>query len=370
VLIDPCGINTGKVAGTVGTPAQHAPVDNEKDDYSYGDRPKEEPAPANPVTKVCELNKVQIVVGMPASDSRGNMEAYRHFGHFIMDRIPIVVVLSLDPSVEIDFSSLVKQKVLGFNGSDFLLAKPAAGETEAVIVNGPKEVKGRKLYKLELLVQSMVFKASIPFTLDLRYATEKLPDDSGYAWKTLTTPDFLISHSYLADNGVELQEGDLDHRATRLSWMTMTALALGTFLTLLIPGMTLVKRFSRTLARPMAPPHRLAWKVFETQYRDGKRNGFRRKHMKAMAHALRRYLSTTPDYPALGALTFMEMEARFQKVESFAIVKSTLELLERDFFQAQDLNLSGEAPTCLTKVQLQHVFDAIQLLVPRPWDTE
>ena len=155
--------------------------------YNYGgyySQPPADPKPQNPISATCGQGRLNIIVGTTPSDQAGFTQSHRHFGHFIMDKIPLTVVLNVDESVEIDFNSLVKQKVLGFNGSDFMLAKQGPGETPAIQISGPqlrvREIKGpdgtvvgkqtRKIYVINLIVQSMVYKPVIPFQLDLRYA--------------------------------------------------------------------------------------------------------------------------------------------------------------------------------------------------------
>lgn len=372
---DPCTTVSGAIDGATQDPNTSYGYWGEG---SYYGEPKQDPKPKNPTSKVCAMGKVQVIVGITPTDTRGNPEAHRHFGHFIMDRIPITVVLSLDPSVVVDFTSLEKQRVVGFAGSEFELAKQAPGETPAVQITGPMvdSKSGRKVYKIDLIVQSMVYKPTIIFNLDLRYATDKLPDGSGYAWHTITTPDFVISRTNIADNGEELLEGDLSAKGMRLSWMTVTAFAAGTFLVLIFPGLWLVKWLSRQVPRPAPSPERVAWKSIESHYKSGKKDGFKRKNLKAMAHALRRYLATTADYPQLAALTFMEMEARFAEVETFPLVRQTLELLERDVFASVDLDdaeavaATMDSATSLTAEELQKAFDGIEALVPRPWDSK
>lgn len=374
---DPCSKITGTVDG--------ANQSSNTSSYNYGgyySQPPADPKPQNPISATCGQGRLNIIVGTTPSDQAGFTQSHRHFGHFIMDKIPLTVVLNVDESVEIDFNSLVKQKVLGFNGSDFMLAKQGPGETPAIQISGPqlrvREIKGpdgsvigkqtRKIYVINLIVQSMVYKPVIPFQLDLRYAYDATPDGKPN-WKTLTTPDFIVTRPNIGDNGEELLEGNLDERGTRISFMTVAALALGTFLLLLIPGTAAVKYINRVRPRKVIPANRAAWNVFEGQYKDAKANGgYKRKHIRAIVHALRRYLGTLPQFPQLEALTVMEIVARFSEEEKTEMAASVITMCEGDLFDAD--NDDQTTATTLTGEQIKSLFEDLQVLVPRPWDSK
>lgn len=356
-------------------------------EMGYNPEPKPEPKPANPVQKTCADGKVRMVVGIKTEDDDGNPASYRHFGHTIMDKIPLTVVLDLDPSVQVDFSSLLTQRVIGFEGSDFTLYKPAAGEPPAVQVSGPSmKVVGvepdpanpgkmrkvvRKVYVIDLTVQSMVFKPSIVFNLDLRYATEKLPDGKSPKWMAMTTPDFVVSRSQVVDNGEELLEGKLDGKAERLPWPTIALLATGIFGVFFFPGLALVKYLNRVRPRKVLPPNRMAWIVFENNYKDGKANGFKLKHMKAFSHALRRYLASTPKYPHINALTIEQIGTHFPDADAaeLAAIKRAITACERELFTA-GAERNGETPVSLNEVELHQLFADLSNLVPRTWDSK
>ena len=375
---DPCSKITGTIDG--------ANQSSETSSYNYGgyySQPPADPKPQNPISATCGQGRLNIIVGTTPSDPSGFTQSHRHFGHYIMDKIPLTVVLNVDESVEIDFNSLVKQKVLGFNGSDFMLAKQGPGETPAIQISGPqlrvREIKApdgtvvgkqtRKIYVINLIVQSMVYKPVIPFQLDLRYAYDATPDGKPN-WKTLTTPDFIVNRPNIGDNGEELLEGNLDERGTRISFMTVAALALGTFLLLLIPGTSVVKYINRVRPRKVIPANRAAWNVIEGQYKDAKASGgYKRKHIRAIVHALRRYLGTLPQDPQLEALTVMEIVARFSEEENTEMAASVITMCESDLFDAET-NDDQTTPTTLTAEQIKSLFEDLQVLVPRPWDSK
>lgn len=377
---DPCS----SVVGTIDGANQSTPSSGFENYGGYYSQPKADPKPQNPISATCGQGRLSIMVGTTPSDQAGFSQSHRHFGHYIMDKIPLTVVLNVDESVQIDFTSLIKQRVLGFNGSDFMLAKQGPGEPPAVQIDGPqirtREVKNavgevvgkqtRKIYVVHLIVQSMVYKPVIPFQLDLRYAFDKTPDGKPN-WKTLTTPDFVVSRPNIGDNGEELLEGNLDQQPTRLSFMTVLLLAVGTFVLMLIPGTAFVKYINRVRPRKVIPANRAAWNVFESQYKDAKANGgYRRKNMRAIVHALRRYLGTLPQFPQLEALTVMEIIARFSDQEKAEQIASTITLCESDLFAADNSAEQENKPSTLSNDQIKELFDALHNLVPRPWDSK
>jgi hypothetical protein len=377
---DPCST----IVGTVDGANQSTPSSGFENYGGYYSQPKADPKPQNPISATCGQGRLSIMVGTTPSDQAGYSQSHRHFGHYIMDKIPLTVVLNVDESVEIDFSSLVKQRVLGFNGSDFMLAKQGPGEPPAVQIDGPqirtREVKNaigevvgkqtRKIYVVHLIVQSMVYKPVIPFQLDLRYAFDKAPDGKPN-WKTLTTPDFVVSRPNIGDNGEELLEGNLDTKPARISFMTVLMLAMGTFILMLIPGTAFVKYVNRVRPRKVIPANRAAWNVFESQYKDAKANGeYRRKNMRAIVHALRRYLGTLPQFPQLEALTVMEIVARFSDQEKAEQIASVITLCESDLFAADNSAEQENKPSNLSNDQIKEIFEALQNLVPRPWDSK
>ena len=369
-----CAVIDGKIAGDQASVNQsqqtYQGYGDEGDDSGPTEQKAEDPKPQNPVSKVCAGGKVHIIVGITPNDQIGYSDSHRHYGHFIMDRVPLTVVLDLDKSVQIDFTSLLTQKVLGFNGSDFLLAKQGPGEPPAIQITGPVTKGDRKIYRIELIVQSMVPRSSA-FNLDLRFAVDKTPDGKLPNWQTMTTPDFLVTTSDISDNGDQLLEGDLDMAAPRLPWMTVSALALGVFAMLFFPGLWAVKRYNRVRPRKVIPADRLAWNVFEAQHADATANGgFKRKHIRAIAHALRRYLGTLPQFPSIEALTILEIENRFADDAKFAAIQRALTMCEKDLYSDAALTIENpyESDSALSAADIAKLYEELDVLVPRPWD--
>jgi hypothetical protein len=370
-----CAAIDGKISGDGASVASSSTqvaqgFGDDGDDNSTPAQPPQAPKPQNPVEKTCADGKVHIIVGITPSDQIGFSDSHRHYGHFIMDRIPLTIVLDLDKSVKIDLTSLVRQQTLGFNGSDFDLAKQGPGEPPSVVIAGPVTKGDRKIYRIDIVVQTMV-PTPTPFNLDLRYAVDMTPDGKLPNWQTMTSPDFLVTTSDIGDNGDQLLEGSLDTQSPRLPWMTVTALALGVFCILIFPGLALVKWYNRVRPRKLIPADRLAWNVFETQQADAAASGgFKRKHIRAVAHALRRYLGTLAQYPSIEALTVLEIQNRFADDSKFASIKRALQMCEKDLYSDATLMVENpyESATSLSAGDIEQLYSELDVLVPRPWD--
>jgi hypothetical protein len=361
-----CSAVSGALAGNS---ASTSPAPGADSAVNSDDPP--EPKPENPVRKTCAGGKVRMVIGITPADALGNPASHRHFGHTIMDKIPLTVVLDVDSAVKLDFSTLVQQNVIGFAGSNFTLYKAADGEPPAVSVLGPKIKDGRQIYVINLIVQTAVFKPSVVFNLDLRYAAEMLPDGKTPNWLPLTTPDFVVSKMTVVDNGTQLQEGDLSDKAERLPWPTVGALTLGAILMLLHSGVKLLKWLSRIRPRQQIAPNRLAWTIFDANYEDGTANGFKVKHLKAFSHALRVYLATLPQYPQIDALTITEIGLQFPQADSRQIetIVRVITALENEIF-VSGADRTSESLVALSQVNLEMLFNDLESLVPRTWDSK
>lgn len=322
--------------------------------YPYGEeeggeepQPQEQPKPANPVEKSCEGGKIQIVVGVPPTDLKGGKDSQRHFGHRIGDKIPVSILILTDPDVKIDFTSLA-QGVLGFDGSDFILAEPPT-----VLARQTKD--GKVLYRIDLKLQGFtahyVQRAPVVFNLDLRYATEMAPDGKTPNWKRLTTPDFVITTSNTADNGDELIEGDLEAKPGPSPWLTVPLLVLGFFLVLLWPGLVLVKWINRIRPRRVIPANEQAWRIFDKAMAEAKANGYSERVYKLIASALRVYLGVEP-------ATLAEVRERLKAHAQIATIDSALSKCDRAIYSR----------TALNDDENRQLVDEFTKLVPKPWD--
>lgn len=301
-------------------------------DEQPGD-PSAPPTPANPVQKVMEGGKIQMLVGSP-----------RHFGNRIGDVVPIRVLILTDNSVTLDFTSL-KQGVLGFNGSEFELA-----HDDPITVRS-RQVQGNKtLYIIDLRLQTFVIREpGVIFNLDLRYATERVGDSQQPNWKVLTTPDFFVTRSNTADNGNELLEGDLDARSGASPWLMWPLLVTGFFLVGLWPGYLLVSWLNRIRPGYRAPAHVVAWKKFTKALKDADEFGFGPRHYKQIASALRVYLGVEPH-------TVLEVGDRLHEHPQLATITSALSKCERVLYGGA--TLSDE--------ENEELVRELEELVPRP----
>ncbi len=324
-------------AQTPAPPGYPYDYDYPSDAGGYKEEEPELPKPQNPVRKVIEDGKIQILLGNS-----------RHFGNRIGDHIPITILIATQENVQLDFTSL-KQGQLGVDGSDFELVSPAK-------VRSQKQDKVI-IYRIDLMVRTWVPKDAVIFTLDLRYATEMTPDGKTPNWKVFTTPDFVVSRSRTADNGEELLEGDLEKKTPGQPWATYPLLVMGIFLVLLWPGLAVVKFINRIRPRRVLPPRTAAWRVFDRVFKDAKANGFTPEHYKQILAAVRRYLSATKGVPIEPA-TFLEIQDRLDKDVELNLIESVLTRCERVIYAGE--KLSDDENRALTK--------EIEKLVPRHWD--
>lgn len=302
----------------------------------------EDPKPANPVQKVCEDGRIMIQVGNG-----------QHFGHRIMDLVEVTVLIVADENVKFDFSSLEKG-VIGFEGQDFDLAKPyplgalAPGQAPVKIQSAPYK-KGQTIYRIDLIVQSSVPKKAIPFQLDLRYAVDTAADGKSPNWKRLTTPDFVITTSNTADNGDELLEGDLEAKPSSMPWMMWPMLVGGIFLTLLWPGLVIVRRINREKPIRKSPPNEVAWRVYLRVQKQVAETGWQEKHYKLLAAAIRQYFGVDP-------ATINEVGERLKDHPQLETIMSALAKCEAVLFQQR----------ALSEHEINELCEQFEDLIPRP----
>lgn len=314
------------------------PYEYPEDGGGVNAQPPEPAKPQNPVRKVCEDGKIEVRLGNS-----------RHFGYRIGDRIPVVVLIAADENVKIDFTSL-KQEILGFDGSDFELAAPA-------LVRSQKMQGGKMLYRIDMTVVTWVPKDNVIFQLDLRYATELAADGKTPNYKRLTTPDFVVSRSWTADNGEALLEGDLEAKPAGSSWALMPVLIVGFFLLGLFPGMELVKWINRIRPRKVMPPKAAAWKILDKIFADARANGFKPDHYKQIASAFRRYLGAVKGVPIEPA-TFLEVRDRLEGDPELPKIESALTKCERVIYHGETLE----------DEENRELLKEIEQLIPRPWE--
>ncbi|MBS1999342.1 MAG: hypothetical protein JSS86_23610, partial [Cyanobacteria bacterium SZAS LIN-2] len=130
-----------------------------------------------------------------------------------------------------------------------------------------------------------------------------------------------------------------------------------------------VKWLSRMRPRRHIAPNRLAWMIFDANYKDGSNSGFRVKHLVACSHALRSYLASLPQYPQIDALTISEIGTHFPEADTkeLAIIIRVITVFENEIFSS---GIAGdEATVTLKEAELERLFTDIESLVPRTWDS-
>ncbi|MDR3616438.1 MAG: hypothetical protein P4L53_22955 [Candidatus Obscuribacterales bacterium] len=232
--------------------------------------------PKNPMPKTCEHGRVSMQVMMD-----------QPFANRIGALLSIQVLIKADAGILIDFGSL-RQNVLSFSGSDFQVVKDMDIELKAQPANKEKTVF---IYKIVLPVQTFKTDKDIAFNLDLKYAVDVPPNTKQPNWKVLTTPDFVVTTSNTADNGNQLQEGNVDKATVRSPWAMWFLVPAAVFF-IFWPS---VKRFvfwlNRVRPGRKIPAEEVAWKVFRKVFNDAKDYGrMSPEFVKKIEAALRVYI--------------------------------------------------------------------------------
>jgi hypothetical protein len=295
--------------------------------------------PKNPVQKVCEHGRVtmQVTMDQPFANRIGAM-------------LPIVVLIKADAGVLIDFGTL-RQNVLGFSGSDFAVVPDHDVELRAQPANKEKTIF---IYKIVLPVQTFVTKPDIAFNLDLKYALDVPPDTKQPKWKTLTTPDFVVTTSNTADNGTELQEGNVDKATVRSPWMMWFLVPSAVFF-IFWPA---VKRFvfwlNRVRPGRKIPAEETAWKVFRRVFDDAKEYGrMSPEFVKKIEGALRQYLKQE-------TATLEEIKFRMKGNPQLDTIVAVIASLQAVHWARTD------RPVHLSERALDDLYADLKKIVPMP----
>ena len=338
---DTCG---KLVANAQGQPQNHGgfPFDYPPDAGGVNKQEEGPPMPANPIKKVCEGGKVEILMGN-----------HRHFDWKIGDAIPVTVLIRATPDVVIEFNTLLTERKISFEPTDFELF----GEPKVVTQDQPD---GSKLYEVTFQVQTFVPKDALILNLDLRYSTGFAEDGNTRVWQILTSPDFVVSRHWTVDHGQELLEGDLKKKPLNIPWATHLLLIGGIFLILFVPGVYAVKFANRVRTRNAPPPSTVAWRVFDSVLAEvSSMADFKLEHYKKLDGALRGYLAATLEVP-VDALTLYEIHDRLADEEGFEVFSRVITLCEGVIYH-------GETRT---EAENHEIVEGIKKLVPRHWDSK
>lgn len=310
------------------------------------------PKSSNPVRKVCENGNIEIKVG-----------SFRNYGYRTLDLISVTVIIESAPEVRFDFTSL-RQKTIAFDGSDFyLFGEP----NESVFISETPLANGKVERRINLLIQSSVMdKDALVFQLNLRYATKLGPDGKTPEWKVLVTPDFVIGRTKTLDTSDELLESDMSYRPQRTPLPAYPLAILGFGLLLSVPGFFLVQYINRVRPRKVLPPKAAAWAVFEAVFTASKTGEneetylFDKKACLAIAVALRRYLAATNPMIPVESATVLEIQDALADHPAIVLILRVLNLCEDAIFLSKDI----------TAAESKEIVEAIETLVPQPWEKQ
>jgi len=308
------------------------------------------PKSSNPVRKVCENGNVEIRVG-----------SFRNYGYRTLDLISVTVIIESAPDVRFDFTSL-RQKTIAFDGSDFyLFGEP----NESVFIAETTLPNGKVERRVNLLIQSSVVdKDALVFQLNLRYATKLGPDGKTPEWKVMVTPDFVIGRTKTLDTSDELLESDMSYRPARMPLPAYPLFILGFALVLSVPGFFLVQYINRVRPRKVLPPKAAAWAVFEAVFKAGKTGEesylFDKKACHAIVVALRRYLAATNPMIPVESATVLEIQDALAEHPAIVLILRVLNLCEDAIFLSKEITAS----------ESKEIVEAIETLVPQPWEKQ
>lgn len=304
-----------------------------------------EPAPAQVTTKQLENGRILVSVGTT-----------RYYGYRIGDRIPLTVVISTEPGVDVNTEALSKG-ILSAEGSDFRLVNPA-------VITQTQE-NGRNLTVIQLTLVSYVTKQSLVFNAGFYYALEKLPNGAP-AWKPATTSDFTVTTSNTAtESAKDLVFASRDSARNLAPPLTKTLMVAGGALLSLLPIWGLWLLYRRLFPPKVVPAHELAWKTIDgvlAQHTDG--SGLSYEQTQVVTSALRRYLQveSVPLKDVRGELEkFYKHHSK--RYELARIAHEALETLERALFhKPSDGDLSKQA---LSDADLLALLRKAEQFVPR-----
>lgn len=207
-----------------------------------------------------------------------------NYGYRTGQLIPLTVVISADPELQIDLGALYGKK-LNKDGSQFELAAPPVVTSE--------ERNGKRITIIQLVVRSWVMESALRFNCQFHYATELLPDGKP-AWKLATTPDYIISTSRTATaSSTELLSGDMSQKKTPTAWWAQPLKFGGAFVMALVPLWLAIRFVVIWRNADKTSRAQKAWRVIEgidCQRRRAGKEEFTRAQLRTIAATLRGYL--------------------------------------------------------------------------------
>jgi hypothetical protein len=301
--------------------------------------PAADPKPVNPVTKSCEDGKIQIMVGNK-----------QQFGNRIGAIVQVRVLLLVQDGVTIDFGTL-QRDILKFDGTDrFHLA------LDNPVTISQEQKNGKTLYTVDLRVQTFVPKPSVPFSIDLRYATSVVAATGKPDWRVLSTPDFMVTTSNTLDNGEDLLEGNMQPAVVALPWATRSLIYGGAGLIALWPLVALMIWLARKRPGRKVPPHEVAWKTFDKVFKDGEARGFGEVQYRLIVDALKGYLGA-------GTRTREEISEMVKDSPKHDLIVSALKKCDNALYIAKQ---GGTGSDLLSEAEVAELIAQIKQIVPQP----
>jgi len=123
----------------------------------------------------------------------------------------------------------------------------------------------------------------------------------------------------------------------------------GIFLTLLWPGLAIVRRINREKPIRKSPPNEVAWRVYLRVTAQVKETGWQERHYKLLSAAIRQYFGVDP-------ATINEVGERLKDHPQLEMILSALAKCEGVLFQQRTLSEHENNELC----------EQFEELIPRP----
>lgn len=288
---------------------------------------------SNAVTMVCAGGKIHVTVSNE-----------QQFANHIGGIVDVKIELQAADFVRIDLQSL-QSGSLKFDGTkNFYPAKD-----NPVRIAQTKSASGETLYTIYLRVQTFVPQQSVPFSVDLRYATDTIAGTTSPEWKVLTTPTFLVKMSNTKDDGENLLQGNMQPAPTVAPIAIPWLLGAGGILVGAWPIAALLTWLKRRRPSYNAPANEVAWAIFDKVFEDASARGFKVSHYRDLTVAL-------ADYLDIGTCTRADISTRFQGDPRLDTMLGAMDKCSRALYGGETLS-----PKTLTELARE-----IEFLVPRP----
>ncbi len=288
---------------------------------------------SNAVTITCAAGKIHATVG-------NEQQFANHIGGIVEVKIELIA----PDSVRFDLRSL-QSGMLKFDGTkSFQLAKDNPVRITQVEIGS-----GETLYTINLRVQTFVPQPSVPFNVDLRYATDSIAGTSSLEWKVLTTPTFLVKMSKTKDDGEVLLQGNMQPATIQTPAAIPWLFGAGGILVGSWPLVSLLTWLNRRRPSYKAPANQVAWSIFEVVFKDASARGYEESHFHALMAAL-------TDYLDIGTLTSTEINARFQDDLRLDTIHGAIDKCVRALYGGEQLSIE----------ELVELTNEIESLVPKP----